>query len=336
MKIKVKKRGTTFLEIVLALSIIGVISVAIFNNIYFSLKQNKMAEKRQRESLVQQMVFEELTSLGEGEFRSMLMSLDNDLEDSYAFLPGEFIENKNITTKNYLAEGTERVEQFKVYQKKGSDIYVKIYFEDFTRGDDSLGVNKSYSVSGVDVPSADAWKEQEECPLVFILDKKTVAGETKYSFEITGSNLNVQVKYEGLLLDELEGIIRLDDRGEMLIKNIRKADKRLMITDNDFDIFIKNITEVDVPFKVLNDSDKTMNIYVDQKLKNGVDGSVAFTTFGDNIKFYINDSVANPNAERMEGHSMCEFKISIFEFSKGNFKKRSSIPGYKKFKRFDI
>lgn len=336
MKIRAKKKGTTFLEIVLALSIIGVISVAIFNNIYFSLRQNKMAEKRQQESLVQQMVFEELTSLGDSEFRDMLRSLDNDSEDSYSFLPGEFVENKNISTKNYLAEGSERIDQFKVYQKRGTDIYVKIYFEDFTRGNENLGVDKNYTVSGVDVSDADTWKGQNECPLVFILDKKTVAGETKYSFEITGSNMNVQVKYEGLELDDLEGIIKLDDKGELLIKNIRKADKRFMITGNDFDIFIKNITEENVPFKILNDSEKTMNIYVDQKLKNGVDGRVSFTTYGDKIKFYMNDSVANPDAERMERHSMCEFKISVFEFSNGSFKKHSSIPGYKKFKRFDI
>lgn len=336
MKFRAKKRGVTFLEIVLALSIIGIISITVFNNIYFSLRQNKLAQRRQEESLVQQTIFEELSSLGNDDFKNMLMSLDNELEESFPFLPSEFIEKKDSTTKTFLAEGTEKIEQFKVYQKKGSDIYAKILFHDYTRGDKSLGVDKEYSISGIDGEYDDGWKGINECSLAFILDKKTLAGLTTYSFEITGANQNVRVKYEGLALEDLEGIISMFDNSEMLVKNVRESDKRLVVAQDEYNVFIKNATEVDVPFKVLNESDKTLNIFVDQKLKNGGNGRVLFTTYGDNINFFMNDSVVNPNAERIDGYSMCKFEISVFQFSNGNFKKHSSIPGYKKFKRFDI
>ncbi len=335
MKNMGKKHGTTFIEIVLALSIIGIISLAIFNNIFFSIKQNSLADKKQKNSIIGQMVYEEIKNISDEKFKDMLFSLRDrrtfsDLVDGFTDITNETI-NEKITkeiNKKLAGEGTN---YFKLYKENESDLYVLISFSglDFTK--ENMGLNIKYPIKGKNDADYSDWIQESSCDASFTIEEEN----DLYKVIIKRKGIKTHSIINNLEIDQIRGQVLCKSK-DIIIQNMGNKPITQEISGNDgAQIYINNNTDEKFKFILKNESNDSMKIYLNQKSSDNdnENGKIEFSSNGEKIQIFLNDSNANPFGENVKTSNVCKYKVSIFNEENGTVKNMSEIIGYKKFKR---
>ncbi|MCM1990844.1 hypothetical protein [Oceanirhabdus seepicola] len=315
-----KKKGTSFLEIIIALSIIGIISVAVFNNIYFSLKVNKEIDGKQNSSILAQHVFEEIKNMGDTRFKELVMSIaetnkskGNNSEDS--FLGSKFEEIRSGDIIDELEKYGQNIDSSKVFNKENTDLFVVISFPNLKTGEEEKKSDNKL------VPE---WKTMKECEVGMEI---TEHGEIEYEviFYLKGKEYTkFQCSKEQLFPKvSLEGNV---------IKIYSQKNKKFEEAITKGNMFIKDNTGEDFSYILSNNGSLGLKLYVEHQTA----GNIDFITYGNKIKVYSNDREKTPDGENITIDSLYDFNVAVFREHGNNITKMIELKGHKKIKRFKI
>jgi len=313
-----KKKGTSFLEIILALSIIGIISVAIFNNIVFSLKVNKETDGKQNSSILAQQVFEEIKNMGDDSFKQLALSMSE--ASGKAFLGSEFEEISDGEIIDKLQQDGADLDTLKVFNKKHTELFVMISLPNL-----KAGLVNEYTTT-VDNKPVQEWKSMNKCEVRMEITKKEDLYEVKfYRDGIPPSKYN-------MTKEELVLKVILDENEIRVYYKKNEFFSKAITGLAEVNMYIKDNTEEDFPYILSNNESARLNIYVEQKTS----GNSKFITYGNNIKVYSNEKSENPYGENITTESLCDLAVVVFKKNGNGITKMMELKGHKKFKRFEL
>lgn len=329
MGLKKKREGVTFLEIVLALAIIGIISTAIFNNIYYSMRVNNMAEIKQNSSIVGQSAYESMENMGELKFKEMLGAFKEGTE--FSFMDSQFEEVSDVVKEEFKDSG-ENIETFKVYKSlKVKGVFLKISLEKFDHRKDSFGIKEEFAVNGEGNNGYTQWKVEEDCLGIITFEKDNMD-----VYKITVKKNGTAIVSEWTKAKSETGKIEIkisQESGKVDIKSVDWMKEYITSGARGASLYIKNKTGEIVYITLENmERSKSLQMYVEEG-KPGMD-NIKFTTFGENIEIRSNDISEDPKGEGMNLADICKYGIRVYNEKNGDYEEVSSVYGYKKFKAF--
>lgn len=344
-----RKMGSSFLEIIIALVIISIISVAIFDNIAFSLKVNKVINHKQTSSLLAQHVLEEIKNMSDDNFHKLAESITNKTEN--LFLGGEFEDlDKNGNRGNFII-GSEDINTFKVFHKNGTELYVKVLLPKIT----IELVNEYNAAAKIEAE----WEDKEKCKIFLNISPGT--DTNNYNVDVIDNEVSTSIPQEsfqgskvGLLFKIRLYTDKTDNKDKLKIycinneideKEIYSKDVSELNPGDDVNMYIKDTTTKGLNYIF----DNISNIKADGTIANPIQGlnlnlymekkegnESEFLVDGSNIRVYgekINDTGEIIAGENIIIDSVCDFIIEVYKEDKNS--KLIKIEGHKKFKRFE-
>ncbi|WBW99588.1 type II secretion system protein [Oceanirhabdus sp. W0125-5] len=313
--LKKRKKGSTFLEIILALSIVGIISIAVFNNIYFSLKANKEIDKRQNSSIIAQDVYEKIKNMGQDDFQNLAKSLGN--KDENSFFGEEYTEIINSDKKKF----GENLNTFKVFNKKNTELYVKVSLPEVNTG---LVITPGISA---DNHNLHEWKSFSSCEVgIEITNKDVNSYHVQFYHDGVASTPFQRAKEELMPKVSLDGnFVRVYFNNENVFEKNITYDEDGQVKD--LNMYIKDNSGGNLFYIFSNDAAAGLNLYLEHNGASNTD----FITYGDHINVY-----SNKNGENIRTDSVCNFTVAVYKKDSDDFIKIIEIKGHKKFKRFEL